>query len=102
MSRVAEVMLRTTLVTLHSILWLRDSLSRSISWLWLAVSSVAKHKGDKSDQIAADVKALRKMPRHLALVIQEDSISCDDLAHVTTWAFASNIHLVSIYDPHGM
>ena len=96
-----DALWRVTLVTLHSILWLRDAVSWSVSWLWLGLSYALKHKGVKLDCISTDVKALKKVPHHLALVVQERCVSCEDLARAMTWAFASDIRLVSIYDPYG-
>lgn len=92
--------MRASLATLHSMFWLRDAVSWMLVWVWATISYSLKHKGEKYDSIAADARGLKKLPRHLALVVQEQQVSCSDLARMATWAFASDICLVSIYDPH--
>ena len=101
MSVLGDGLLRASLVALHSILWLRETLSWTLAWLWTAIAFSIKHKGTKLDCIAEDRRHLLKVPLHLAVVVQEEEISCDDLAHIATWAFASNIRIVSLYDPYG-
>ena len=102
MTTVGDGLLRLALVSLHSMLWARDAVSRLFLWLWTTLSYSLKHKGKKLDCIAADGRDLQKIPTHLALIVQEEQISCDDLAHVAVWAFASGIHTISIYDPYAM
>ena len=96
-----SVLLRATLFALHSALWVREALSWTLAWLWSAIALSVKHKGAKLECIAADTRRLQKVPQHLAVVVQEEGVSCDDLAHLATWAFASNIRVVSLYDPYG-
>lgn len=101
MTTVGDAFLRLALVSLHSVLWAREAVGRVWLWLCTAVAFSLKHKGKKLECIAADRKELQKVPTHLALVIQEEHISCDDLACLAVWAFASDVRTVSIYDPYG-
>ncbi len=101
MTAVGDALLRLALVSLHSVLWAREAVSRVYLWLWSTMVYVFKHKGKKLECIAADRKELRKVPAHLALVVQEEKISCDNLVHVAMWAFASDVRTVSLYDPYG-
>lgn len=98
---VGHTFLRGTLVALHSLLWLGTALSWTLTWVWTAIAYSIKHKGTKLESITADARDLAKVPLHLAAVVQEKDISCDDLARVALWAFASNIRVLSLYDPYG-
>ncbi len=101
MSVLGHGFLRGALVAVHSVLWLKEALTWTLLWAWTAIAYSIKHKGTKLDCIAADAKRLQKVPAHLAVVVQEEEISCEDLANIATWAFASNIRVVSLYDPYG-
>lgn len=101
MTVLRDGLLGTALVALHSVLWLRNSLGWTLAWLWTAISYAIKHKGKSLECIAVDAKELSKVPGHLAMVVQEEEVSCDDLARMAVWAFASNIRVVSLYDPYG-
>lgn len=102
MSVVGDTFLGATLAALHSILWLREALSWTLAWVWTAIAYSIKHKGTKLECITEDTRDMSKVPLHLAMVVQEEEeISCDDLARVAMWAFASNIRVVSLYDPYG-
>lgn len=101
MPEFIDGLFRVTLVALHSMLWLRDATSWLFAWVWTGIAHSIKHKGTKQEYIAADKKALRKVPQHLAIVVQEEHISSDDLARIAMWAFASDVLLVSLYDPYG-
>ena len=98
---VVEGLLKFTLVTVHAIVWLRDSTYYSLLWLWTALTYAAKHKGSKLESIQEDTRQLQKIPLHLALMIHEEEFSHTDLARIVTWAFASGIYNVSIYNSHG-
>jgi hypothetical protein len=100
--QVGDTLMRTTLAALHSVLWLRETLKWALAWVWTAIAYSIKHKGTKLECIAADTKDLSKVPLHLAIVVQEEGmISFNDLARVAVWAFASDIRVVSLYDPYG-
>ena len=62
---------------------------------------VAKHKGSKLECIQRDVKELKKLPLHMALVVNESHVSHVDLARLVNWCFAVGTHCVSLYDPRG-
>lgn len=98
---LTDGLLRATLVILHGALWLREAVTYTLLWVWTGIAYSIKHKGTKLECIVKDTKHLRKLPWHLAVIVQETTISYDDLARVTTWAFASGIKLVSLYDPNG-
>ena len=100
MSIVGDTLLKGTLAALHSMLWLREVFSWTLVWVWTAIAYSIKHKGTKLECITEDTRELSKLPWHLAIVVQED-VSCDDLARVAMWAFASSVRVVSLYDPHG-
>lgn len=101
MSILVDGFLRGTLAALHSLLWAREALRWTFSLLWTSLALSFKHKGTKLERIAEDSRVLKKVPSHLAVVVQEQHISCEDLARIATWAFASNITTVSLYDPYG-
>lgn len=101
MASVTNNLLRATLAALHAVLWVRDTSSWILLWLWSSVTYSLKHKGEKLECIAADMRDLKKVPQHLAVVVQEEEVSSDDLALIATWAFASHVHVVSFYDPYG-
>ena len=61
----------------------------------------AKHKGSKLECVREDVRDLKKMPKHLALIVHEKELSHADLSRLVTWSFAAGIHHVSIYSSHG-
>ena len=94
-------LLGATLGVLHSLLWLRESVSWAVIRLWVSIVHSIKHKGTKLECIESDVKTFQKRPYHLAVIVQEKEISCDNLAQVTAWAFASGVRIVSLYDPIG-
>lgn len=97
----AEGVLTVSLKTVHSFQWLRYSITYFFTWLWTAILYTVKHKGTKLESIQEDTKHLQKVPLHLAVIVQEEELSYDDLACVVVWAFAVGIHYVSLYDPHG-
>ena len=98
---VVEGLLRFTLGTVHALVWLKESTLYSLLWLWTAVTYAVKHKGTKLECVQEDTRQLKKIPSHLALMIHEEDMSHTDLARIVTWAFASGIHNVSIYNAHG-
>lgn len=101
---VTEGMLKFTLASVHGALWLGNWISTSFGWLWMCILQFnsSKYKGKKLEGIAADAKELEKVPQHLAVLVHQDLMSCDDLAHIAVWAFASGVRTVSFYDPNGM
>jgi dehydrodolichyl diphosphate syntase complex subunit NUS1 len=48
------------------------------------------------------VKELKKLPLHMALVVNEAHVSHVDLARLVNWCFAVGTHCVSLYDPRGV
>ena len=98
---VVDGLLRVTLLTIHSVIWLRESISRVLTWLWNSIPHFIKHKGTKLECIVSDIKSLSKVPKHLTIIVLEEGTWYDDLARVTTWAFASGVGTVSLYDPCG-
>lgn len=103
MGAVAESVLRLVLAGLHSVLWLRHWICVTCEWFWMNLLLhyiSTKHKGATLESIAEDAKLLVKVPKHLALLVEE-RVSCDDLARLVMWAFASGITTVSLYDSHG-
>ena len=97
----SENVLSFSLRTVHWFLWLRESISFMVLWLWTSILYAVKHKGDKLECIQADAKQLKKIPMHLAVVVQEDELSHTDLAKVVAWSFSAGVHNVSLYDPKG-
>jgi len=100
---IAVGLAKFTLKTLHYLLWLRNSIGITFGWLWICILQItsSKYKGKKLESITLDAKELEKIPQHLAVIVHEESISCDDLAKVSVWAFASGIRTVSLYDHSG-
>ncbi len=96
-----DVFLRGTLLSLHFIMWLKSQVSNVFLWTWTCIAHSVKHKGTKLEAIMEDVRDLDKVPLHLAVVVQEEEVSCDDLAQMTAWAFAGGVKMVSLYDPCG-
>ena len=90
-----------SLRTIHCIVWLRQSLAVTAAWVWTGLLHAMKHKGTKLECIQRDSKQLKKIPLHLALVVQEDDLSHSDLANLVVWAFSAGVHNVSLYDPNG-
>ena len=101
---VAAGLAKFTLGTVHGFLRLRNSIATTFGWLWICLLQLtsSKYKGKKLENIAADAKELEKMPHHLAVIVNEGVISCDDLAKVSVWAFASGVRTISFYDHTGM
>lgn len=104
MGAVVEGVLRLLLVSLHSILWLKHWIGVTCGWLWINVLhyTYIKHKGTKFESITEDAKLLEKVPKHLAVLVEQEQLSCDDLARVAMWSFATGIRTVSLFDPRGM
>ena len=98
---VVEGLLRITLGAIHASVWLRDAIYFSLLWLWTGLVYSVKHKGSKLECIQEDTKELKKIPQHLSLIVHEERLSHTDLAKVVTWAFATGIHNVSIYNSQG-
>ncbi len=100
---ITEGVLRFTLASLHCTLWAKSWLSARIVWMWgcLLQLTSSKYKGKKLETIASDAKELEKIPHHLAVIVHQEFLSCDDLAQVAVWAFACGIRTVSFYDPNG-
>ena len=99
---LAEGMLNITLKTVHSFQWLRISIKYLFIWLWAGILYTVKHKGTKLECIQRDTRHLTKVPMHLALIVQEDKLSYDDLARIVVWAFAVGVYNISLYDPSGI
>ena len=104
MGAASENVLRLVLAGLHSTLRLKQWICVTFEWFWinLLYYTSAKHKGTNLESIVGDAKLLVKLPKHLALLVHQESVSCDDLARLVIWAFASGITTVSLYDSHGM
>ena len=98
---VTEAAWTLSLRTVHCMVWLRESLAVLVAWLWISLLHAVKHKGTKLDCIQRDAKLLKKIPLHLALVVQEEDLSHSDLANLVIWAFSAGVHNVSLYDPNG-
>lgn len=99
--KMAETLRLGTLKSVHAVRWLRLALMTVFSWIWNTVLYIAKHKGSKLECIQRDVKELKKLPLHLALVVNEKHVSHVDLARLVNWCFAVGIHYVSLFDPKG-
>ena len=98
----ADVMWAVSLRVVHAFQWLRETVQFVMMWIWETVFYAAlKHKGSKLECIRNDVKELRKIPMHIAVVVQEELLSYSDLANVVVWSFSAGVHTVSLYDPHG-
>ena len=97
-----EVLRFGTLRSIHALRWIRATLAAVCWWLWSVGLYLAKHKGTKLECIQRDVKELKKLPVHLALVVNEKHVSHADLARLVNWCFAVGIHYVSLYDPQGL
>ena len=97
----AETLRLGTLKSVHALVWLRVALVAVCTWVWNTVLYVATHKGSKLECIHRDVKDLKKLPVHLAVVVNEKRVSYGDLARLVNWSFAVGIHHVSLYDPRG-
>ena len=99
----ADVIWAVSLRAVHALLWLRETVHLLMVWIWEAVfyAPLLKHKGCKLECIQNDVKELRKIPMHIAVVVQEKELSYSDLANVVVWSFSAGVHTVSLYDPRG-
>ena len=101
MTTAAQTLHRYTLSSLHALRWLRHSVVAVCLWIWSTALYLAKHKGTKLEHIQRDIKQLKKLPVHLALLVNEREVSCSDLARLVNWCFCVGIHYVSLYDPRG-
>ena len=103
MGTLAASVLKLVLLSVHSALWLQHWLYVNCEWCWIYLFNFtsAKHYGTELEGITNDAKRLEKVPQHLALLVQEEQISCDDLARLAVWSFASGIKTLSLYDSHG-
>ena len=98
----ADVMWAVSLRVVHAIQWVRETVQFMMVWIWKAVFYAAlKHKGSKLECIQNDVKELRKIPMHIAVIVQEEELSYNDLANIVVWSFSAGVHTVSLYDPRG-
>ena len=98
----ADVMWAVSLRIVHALQWLRETVQLMMVWIWEAVFYAAlKHKGSKLECIQNDVKELRKIPMHIAVIVQEEELSYNDLANILVWSFSAGVHTVSLYDPRG-
>ena len=96
-----DAVLDYSLRGLHSLIWLRENVALMLLWLWTSILYPVKHKGTKLECIQTDVKKLKKLPLHLALIVVEEEMSHLDLARLVTWSFSFGVHNVSLYDPNG-
>ena len=101
MTTAAQTLHRYTLSSLHALRWLRHSVVAVCLWIWSTALYLAKHKGTKLEHIQRDIKQLKKLPVHIALLVNEREVSCSDLARLVNWCFCVGIHYVSLYDPRG-
>lgn len=101
MPTAVEALRRGTLNTVHALCWVRSAVVIVCAWLWVSLSYLVKHKGSKLELIQKDVQRLRKLPLHLAVVVNERQIDHRDLAMMVNWCFGAGIHYVSLYDSRG-
>ena len=101
MTTAIDALRLATLNTVHALRWLRHAVLAICYWVCGAVLYLAKHKGSKLECIQRDVKDLKKLPLHIALVVNETHMSNVDLARLVNWCFAVGTHYVSLYDPQG-
>ena len=90
-----------SLRTVHLLFWLQESVGLMVAWVWASVLYAVKHKGTKLECIQGDMKELKKVPMHLAIVVQEEELSYSDLANIVVWSFSVGVRNVSLYDPKG-
>jgi len=97
----AELVWTISLRTVHTLLWLRESLRLMMVWVWTSLLYAVKHKGTKLECIQCDMKELKKVPMHIAMVVQEEELLYSDLANIVVWSFCVGVRNVSLYDPKG-
>lgn len=97
----AELVWTISLRTVHTLLWLRESLRLMMVWVWTSLLYAVKHKGTKLECIQGDMKELKKVPMHIAMVVQEEELLYSDLANIVVWSFCVGVRNVSLYDPKG-
>ena len=101
MTSATDTLRLAILNTAHGLRWLRHALVAVCWWVWNTVLYLAKHKGTKLECIQRDVKELKKLPLHIALVVNEKHMSHLDLSRLVNWCFAVGTCYVSLYDPRG-
>lgn len=99
--RVSRTVSSISLYIIHAILWSRTAILLFCHWLSLTVTSPFKHKGLKTELIVKDSKTLRKIPLHVALVINEEEVLHNYLCMLVCWAFSIGVQWVSVYDAKG-
>ena len=98
---VTDGICSAALSTLHGLLWLRGCLYWLVTCLWSTALYSLKHKGCELSSIQRDARSLSKLPLSLAVVVQEEALSYSDLAKAVTWACASGVSTITLYDPYG-
>jgi len=97
----SEGLFRFTLGAIHYSSLLKLYFVSALSWMWNSVLYVAKHKGSKLEAIQNDARTLRKLPVHVAVIVNNNTVDIDGIARLAVWAHASGIATVSLYDPDG-
>ena len=100
-SIVSRTLSAAVLTAVHSVLWLKSTLSLLYLWVSLSIVSPFKHKGLSTEMVVRDSKQLKKIPLHLAIIVTEEPISYPDLAMLVCWAFSFGIQWLSVYDVKG-
>lgn len=92
-----------TLNVLHFSAWVKRGLAMTALWIWSAAVYVLHHKGTKLEHIQRDIVSLKKVPSHLAFIIQheKEKLEINELSKMAVWAFASGVQTVSLYHTTG-